>query len=212
MTRPVWQSDQTDPAAGDRRTADLAGPTGFPGGAGPTTPLGGAHDPSRLRAATTPIRSREPESETDAGHTRVHRPDRSEPRSEDEAGSPDPMDDPPVGWLVIVDGPGRGRFVTLGMGVNSVGRERTQRVRLDYGDEMISRVNHAAITYDPRGRKFYVQHGGGTNLTYVGDEPVLAPRPLEPFAHLQMGNTVLRFVPLCGGEFSWEEKSEADED
>ena len=96
----------------------------------------------------------------------------------------DPAADPPVGWLAIVDGPGKGRVATLGMGVNSIGRDRTERVSLDYGAAMISRSNHAAITYDPRGRKFYVQHGGGTNLTYVNDEPVLAPRELEPSTHL----------------------------
>ena len=48
--------------------------------------------------------------------------------------------------------------------------------------------------------------GGGTNLTYVDDEPVLAPRELEPLAHVQMGHTVLRFVPLCGPGFSWEDE------
>ena len=122
----------------------------------------------------------------------------------------DPMDDPPVGWLVIIDGPGKGRVVTLGMGYNSIGRDQTARVSLDYGDAMISRTNHGAITYDPRSRKFYVQHGDGTNLTYANDEPVLAPRELEPSTHLQLGKTVLRFVPLCGVGFSWEDETEGD--
>ena len=117
----------------------------------------------------------------------------------------DPMDDPPVGWLVIVGGPGRGRVATLGMGVNSIGRDADQRVPLDYGDELMSRKNHGTVTYDPRGRKFYVQHGGGTNLTYVDDQPVLAPLELEPLAQLRIGDTVLRFVPLCGAAFSWED-------
>ena len=120
------------------------------------------------------------------------------------------MADPPAGWLAIVDGPGRGRVATLGIGVNAIGRDPAQRVSLDHGDEMISRTNHAAITYDPKGRRFYVQHGGGTNLTYVDDEPVLAPRELEPGMHVQMGNTVLRFVPLCGADFSWDDEGSRD--
>ena len=212
LTRPAWQSEHAAPPTGDRRTADIAGATDFHGGAAPTTPRGGAEDAGRYGAPTTPARRREPESEAEASRTRVYRPERlDDPRAEDEAGPPDPMNDPPVGWLVIVDGPGRGRVVTLGMGVNSVGRDRKERVSLDYGDEMISRVNHGTITYDPRGRQFYLQPGRGTNLTYVDDEPVLAPRALEPFTHVQMGNTILRFVPLCGAEFSWEDKAEADD-
>ena len=125
--------------------------------------------------------------------------------------SDDPMADPPVGWLVIVDGPGKGRFATLGMGNNSIGRDARERIALTYGDQTISRTNHGAIVYDPRGRKFFVQPGSGTNLTYVNDDLVLTPRELEPFAHVQMGNTVLRFVPLCGPQFSWPvDREQAD--
>ena len=121
-----------------------------------------------------------------------------------------PMANPPAGWLVVIAGPGKGSVVTLGMGVNSIGRDRAADVSLDYGDTMISRTNHATITYDPRGRKFYVQHGGGNNLTYINDEPVLAPRELEPLMHVHMGVTVLRFVPLCGVGFAWEDESKHD--
>lgn len=121
----------------------------------------------------------------------------------------DPMADPPVGWLVIVAGPGKGHVATLGSGHNAVGRDRTARVPLDYGDQAISRTSHCTITYEPRGRTFHVAPGGGTNLTYVDDEPVLGPRDLKPLAQVQLGDTVLRFVPLCGPEFSWEDKPDA---
>ena len=128
----------------------------------------------------------------------------------------DPMDDPPVGWLVIVEGPGKGRVVTLGNNRNFIGRDRGQRVSLDYGDDTISREQHSEVVYDPNHRRFHVGPGTGTNLTYVkvreGDprqlglyDPVLAPRPLEPLTYLWLGNTVLRFVPLCGADFSWED-------
>ena len=121
----------------------------------------------------------------------------------------DPMADPPVGWLVIVKGPGKGNVATLGSGHNAVGRDRTARVPLDYGDQAISRTSHCTITYEPRGRTFHVAPGGGTNLTYVDDEPVLGPRDLKPLAQVQLGDTVLRFVPLCGPKFSWEDKPDA---
>ena len=119
---------------------------------------------------------------------------------------PDAMSDPPAGWLVIVDGPGKGHAVTLGYGVNWVGRDPTERVTLDYGDGTISRVRHIAVAYDARSRKFHVQHGDGANLSYVNDQPVLAPVELEPFAHIRIGGSTLRFVPLCGPDFSWEDE------
>lgn len=114
------------------------------------------------------------------------------------------MADPPVGWLVVIAGPGQGAALTLGNGVNAIGRDASQRLPLDFGDELISRVNHAQITYDPRGKKFYIQHGGGANLTYVNDEPVLAPRELTANTHIVLGATTLRFVPLCGEAFDWD--------
>ena len=115
------------------------------------------------------------------------------------------MDDPVVGWLVVVEGPGKGRAMQLGYGSNPLGRGATDRIKLDFGDDQISRNGHAVVTYDPRGRKFYVQHGGGTNLTYLGDQPVLAPAELPALSHIGIGNTVLRFVPLCGAEFDWQD-------
>ena len=115
------------------------------------------------------------------------------------------MDDPVVGWLVIVEGAGKGQAMQLGYGSNPLGRGATDRVKLDFGDDQISRNGHAVVTYDPRGRKFYVQHGGGTNLTYLGDQPVLAPAELSAQSHISIGNTVLRFVPLCGAEFDWQD-------
>ncbi len=114
------------------------------------------------------------------------------------------MDDPPVGWLVVIAGPGQGNFVTLGNGSNSLGRDTTERLPLNFGDEMISRSGHATFTYDPKGKQFYIQHGGGTNLTYVDGQPVLAPQELPSGTNIVIGNTTLRFIPLCGAQFDWD--------
>ena len=123
----------------------------------------------------------------------------------------DGMDDPVVGWLAIVEGPGKGNALQLGYGSNAIGRGETARVNLDFGDDQISRGGHAIVTYDPRGKKFYVQHGGGTNLTYLDDQPVLIPIELPALSHISIGNTVLRFVPLCGEEFDWQNPEESAE-
>ncbi len=135
------------------------------------------------------------------GRRRREDEERRQERAEEDRG----MDDPVVGWLVVVGGPGKGRAVQLGYGSNSVGRGETDRIKLDFGDDQISRNSHAVVTYDPRGRKFYVQHGGGTNLTYLADQPVLAPTELPALTHIGIGNTILRFVPLCGAEFDWQD-------
>jgi len=117
---------------------------------------------------------------------------------------------PVVGWLVVVAGPGRGRSVTLGYGMNPIGRDPGNRVCLPFGDQLVSRLKHATITYDPRGRKFFIQHGDSSNLTYLGEVPVLAPAELTGGESIRLGNdTVLKFVPLCGEDFDWED-SEKD--
>lgn len=130
-------------------------------------------------------------------------------RMRERAEESDAMSDPVVGWLVVVEGPGKGRAMQLGYGMNAIGRGTTDRVKLDFGDDQISRHEHAVVTYDPRGRKFYVQHGGGTNLTYLGDVPVLTPVELPALSHIAIGNTVLRFVPLCGDGFDWQDLNES---
>ena len=202
--------DRTDPAEGARdleqtvgRTADIAGPTVPRPGANPATFRAGPGKSDRHGAATAPLRGRSSDLDRDSGRTQIYRP--NQPDTEDGT-EPGAMNDPPAGWLVIVDGPGMGHVATVGIGVNSIGRDATERVSLDYGDKMISRSRHALITFDPRSRKFYIQHGGGTNLTYLNDEPVLSAREIEPQTHVQIGNTVLRFVPLCGAEFTWDGK------
>jgi len=122
----------------------------------------------------------------------------------------DHMHDPVVGWLAIVAGPGAGDYVRLGYGMNNIGRSDDQRCRLNFGDENISRQNHASVTYDPRGRKFYLQHGGGQNLTYLGQTPVLQPAELRGGEMIVLGGTTLRFVPLCGEAFDYTDLQGSD--
>ena len=126
------------------------------------------------------------------------------------ANSPkDNMSDPVVGWLAIVSGPGAGGFARLGYGMNSIGRSADQRCQLDFGDEKISRQSHASISYDPRGRKFYLQHGGGQNLSYLADAPVLQPTELLGGEFITLGDTTLRFVRLCGADFDYQDVQQA---
>jgi len=172
-----------------------------------------SYDARTVKAGSAKAKPQAGAADTDAEpKTRIYRGSRkSKPASETatadqvEGNSSAAMDDPLAGWLVVIAGPGQGNCVQLGYGSNSIGRDSSERISLDFGDDQISRTQHAVITYDPRGRNFYLQHGGGKNLTYLNDEPVLAPTLLDPMINIQIADTTLRFVPFCNKEFDWHD-------
>ena len=115
---------------------------------------------------------------------------------------------PEVGWLVVISGAGRGRSRPIFNQYNSVGREKTNRIPLDFGDESISRIKHATIAYDDRSRTFYISHGGESeNLVRVNGKVVLTPIELTAGDRIEIGHTTCVFVPLCGPNFDWSEIS-----
>lgn len=111
--------------------------------------------------------------------------------------------DPVVGWLVIIEGPGRGRSLILGPGMNSIGRDSSERVAIPFGDKEISRSGHATVTFEPRGKMFFISQGNGTNLTYCNEKPVLVPMELNARDQIRVGETLLQFIPFCGADFDW---------
>ncbi len=117
------------------------------------------------------------------------------------------MKDPDVGFLVITNGPGKGKGLRLGLGQNTIGRGEGNRIKLDFGDPQVSRDKHCVVTFEPKRRVFYIQNDSGQNLTYVGDVVVLQPQELRPGETITIGGTELRFLPLCGPDFSWEAAS-----
>jgi hypothetical protein len=123
---------------------------------------------------------------------------------ESDAMSTDPLENPVAGFLAVIEGPGRGVVFTVAYGRNSIGSDTCQGIALNHGDTGISRENHCTVTFDLAGRKFYVQPGDGRQITYLDDEPLLAPALLKPGSHIRLSDTVLRFVALCGDDFSWE--------
>jgi len=114
-------------------------------------------------------------------------------------------DDPVVGWLVVVKGPGRGNAVRLGYGWNSIGRDASQRACLNYGDSQISRLNHAKLLYDPRARKFTFTLGESPNPIYLRGEVLLGPTVIVSGDRIEMGDTELLLVALCGETFDWQD-------
>lgn len=112
-------------------------------------------------------------------------------------------DDPVVGWLVVVEGRGKGRSVEIGVGANAIGRDKGQKLRIDFGDQHISREKHAILVFDPRSNRFFLQGGDVRNLTYIGEDLVLTPMELKGGETILIGETKLRFVALCGPQFGW---------
>ncbi|MBV1867501.1 MAG: FHA domain-containing protein [Marinosulfonomonas sp.] len=110
----------------------------------------------------------------------------------------------PVGWMVVTKGPGRGNSFSLFNGVSQVGRGDDQAIKLDFGDNSISRSNHAAIAYDAEQRAFYLGHGGKANLVRLNDKPVLSTEELSNGDLIRIGETTLRFVAFCDSEFDWD--------
>lgn len=118
----------------------------------------------------------------------------------------------PVGWMVVISGPGRGNAFTLFNGVSQIGRGEDQAVRLDFGDSSISRSNHAVIAYDPEQKGFFLGHGGKANLVRLNGTPVLSTEPLHSGATIRIGETTLRFIGLCGAEFDWGNTQDEESD
>ena len=156
--------------------------------------------------STTPLEiQRNRVSGDDDPHTKIFRPGASSrvDGSTAESAKNKFAKEPVVGWLVVTEGPGRGQSLEVGYGMNSIGRDNSERISIDFGDEQISRKSHALLTYDTKGRKFYLQHGGGVNLTYVAEEPVLQTLELKGREVISIGDTKLTFVAFCGQDFEW---------
>lgn len=110
----------------------------------------------------------------------------------------------PLGWLVVIEGPGQGASFTLQYEVSSIGRGDDQKIRLDFGDNSISRDNHATIAFDKDLLKFFVGHGGKSNLVRLNGRPVLMTEEILDGDLIRMGETTLRFIAFCSAEFAWD--------
>ena len=111
---------------------------------------------------------------------------------------------PVVGWLVCVSGSAKGQAFTLNSGKNFIGRAVTMDIVLK-DDSTVSRERHAIVLYDPKSKKFIAQPGESKELFYINDDVVINAVMLKNHDVIQVGNTKLIFVPLCGEDFAWED-------
>lgn len=111
---------------------------------------------------------------------------------------------PVVGWLVCVQGRNIGKSFQIYTGYNQVGRENGQIIVPD--EPKLSRTNHMVVTYDPRGRMFYIGTGDGLNIIYVNGKPLFggSGAELHNYDVIETGDVIFRFIGFCGEQFSWD--------
>lgn len=112
--------------------------------------------------------------------------------------------DPVVGFLVCTLGPHRGADFRLVSGRNFIGRAASMDVALT-DDETVSRERHALLTYDSKHNRFFLSPGQGRGITYLNNEPVETAQPIMAHDVIEVGNSQLIFLPLCGEKFQWRE-------
>ena len=119
------------------------------------------------------------------------------------------VQDPVVGWLVIVGGPGLGTYRPVFEGNNTIGRGSGNRIPLDFGDDTISTEEQAYIRYDSADRVFlFVPNLSKTNIVQLNSKKPTAAVELAAMDVIVMGRTQLVFMPFCGPEFDWSEITE----
>lgn len=117
--------------------------------------------------------------------------------------------DPVVAWLVVVGGPGLGAYRPVFEGNNTIGRAKTQRIPVDFGDDAISSEEQAYIRYDSTDRSFlFVPNLAKTNVVSVNDKRPTGAVELSHMDVITVGRTQLVFVPFCGPDFDWAELAE----
>lgn len=112
--------------------------------------------------------------------------------------------DPVVGWLVVVGGPGIGQYRAIFEGNNTIGRGAGNRIPIDFGDDAISGEEQAYIRYDSGERSFlFVPNLAKTNVVSVNEKRPTGAIELAQMDVITMGRTQLVFVPFCGPDFDW---------
>ena len=121
--------------------------------------------------------------------------------------------DPVVGFLVIVGGPGLGASRAIFEGNNPIGRTASNRIALDFGDDSISAEAQAYLRYDSTDRSFlFVPNLAKTNVVSVNDKRPAGAVELKSMDVITLGRTQVAFVPFCGAEFDWSEISETKDE
>ena len=109
---------------------------------------------------------------------------------------------PVCGWLVVVEGDHKGVSFPVHSEKNTIGRGSDFDIDLSF-DKAISKEGDAVITYDSRGKKFYVTLGSGKNNVYHNDGLLLTPEEVKDYDVIEAGATKMVFRSFCNDEFTY---------
>ncbi len=112
---------------------------------------------------------------------------------------------PPVGYLVCLRGAARGQDFRLHAMRNTIGRASGMDVCIK-GDLGISRESNAILSYNPRQREFHLIPGEGKSIVYLQGAELMTPQRLHGGELIEIGDTALLFLPVCGPDFDWDEE------
>lgn len=112
--------------------------------------------------------------------------------------------DPVVGWLVCIEGNDKGRDYRIHSENNAIGRGENMDICI-HGDNTISRENHAFISFDAKDKIFYFRPGDGRSIVRFNGKALFNTTEIAPYDTIELGETKLVFIPLCGERFDWSE-------
>ncbi len=109
---------------------------------------------------------------------------------------------PVRGWLVITEGDNKGLSFPVHSEKNQIGRGTQFDINLSF-DKAVSKDGDAVITYDSRGKKFFITLAAGKNNIYHNGSLLLTPEEVKDYDVLEIGSTKLVFRSFCNEEFTY---------
>lgn len=110
---------------------------------------------------------------------------------------------PVTGWLVVLDGPARGRDLRLGEGRSFLGLDAAGAPAVLDADSPLS-ARRGIVVYDPADGAWCALPGSSNELCALNGKSLIEKMPLAAGDVFALGGARLRFVPLCGEDFRWD--------
>jgi len=99
-----------------------------------------------------------------------------------------------VGYLAIIDGPGKGAALPVYQGQNDISRSDTARIQLNFGDLTVSRSTPVLLECDPKQKLFVLRDNGHTNPVTINGTRLSGAKELADGDRIAIGKTTLRFT------------------
>lgn len=109
---------------------------------------------------------------------------------------------PVCGWLVVTEGDHKGESFVIHSEKNGIGRGSQFDINLSF-DKAISKEGDAVVTYDSRGKKFFITLSAGKNNVYHNGNLLLTPEEVKDYDVIEVGATKLVFRSFCNEEFTY---------